>query len=697
MNKIQVLLIFLFSFVLANAQTPDFSLYGYAAMEGGTTGGEGGARVTPSTFAELQNYASATEPYIILIDREFKGPNVLRLGSNKTLLGVGDKAFINQIGVSIQSKHNIIIRNIRFTMTGVPISNDGENKIAGFNFDPDCIAIQADDESLPSAERVSHHIWVDHCEFYNEDPTVMLEYDRYDGLLDIKNDCQYITISWNYFHDHHKACLSGKGNSDNYDRKTTMHHNKFKNIKSRMPLLRYGKLHLLNNYFMDNPEGDGLNVRINSVAYVEKNYFENVKKPIFGKLTEGGKAHLVDNKFVNCGRLSKNHPSPDSPDADILSASEEYEDTDYVPPYSSQFFCFPVADVPAKVNKYAGIGVLVEEVDNNVAPTTVIAAPLNNAEFSLNELVSISVNAADKDGSITKVQLYVNDQLIDESTTVPHLFSWSSDVAGDFTIKAVAIDNKSKQGVSALVKVKILEASQNTDCHGDLDGNAYLDSCGVCVDGNTGFLPCVSTIQAENPCSILGLGLDSVNTGFTDLGYVNTDNVLGADVSWKLVLQDNLLVNASFYYANGGSSNRDASVIVNGKTNTSLSLPPTGSWTNWKMATVILGFYRGGNELILEAVSDEGLPNIDRLVFSHHVEKASCIITSVASSIDPIEISPNPTQGSVNFNGNYTYKLYNHLGQKLEEAKGSSIDLRAFDEGLYFIEIKGLKYKILKK
>lgn len=340
------------------AQTPDFSPYGYATMEGGTTGGEGGPVVIPESFEELQEYASGSTPYVILIDREFKGPNVLRLGSNKTLFGVERSGFFNQVGISIQSQSNIIIRNIRFTMTGVPITNDGENKIQGFNFDPDCISIQADDQSLPKDQRKSSHIWIDHCEFFNEDPAVMTDYDRYDGLLDIKNDCQYITISWNYFHDHHKACLSGKGNSDDFDRKITMHHNKFENIGSRAPLFRFGKLHMLNNYMVDCPDGNGINVRINSNMYIESNYFDNVKKPVFGKLSEGGRAYLTGNVFKNCSRLPAAHMSADSPKASALSASEEFESTDYVPPYLYKAITYPVLSVPELVDTYAGVGIL---------------------------------------------------------------------------------------------------------------------------------------------------------------------------------------------------------------------------------------------------------------------------------------------------------------------------------------------------
>lgn len=378
MRLINICKKFVFCFLLSAsalyAQTPSFSIYGYAAMDGGTTGGQGGPTVAPTTFAQLQQYASGTNPVIILIDREFKGPNVLRMGSNKTLFGVGTKGFINQIGISIQSQHNIIIRNIRFTMTGVPITNDGENKIQGFNFDPDCIAIQADDETLPEAQRKSSHIWIDHCEFFNEDPTVMLDYDRYDGLLDAKNDVKYLTISWNYFHDHHKACLFGKGNSDDFDRTITMHHNKFENIGSRIPLMRFGKLHMLNNYLVDCPEGNGLNARINSNSYVERNYFINVKKPIFGKLSEGGKVFLKENVFKNCERLPVGYITADSPNASALSSSEEFESTTYVPPYLYAAINFAVNDVPNKVNTYSGVGKITAPVVTSVEQEEMIAA-----------------------------------------------------------------------------------------------------------------------------------------------------------------------------------------------------------------------------------------------------------------------------------------------------------------------------------
>lgn len=374
------------------AQTPDFSMVGFATLNGGTTGGDGGETVTPTTFAELKQYVeNPSTPYIIRIEKEFTTGDatwvdpegsivasndagaipttfgdVLKVGANKTLLGIGDKGFLNRIGLVIQCKSNIIIRNIKFTMKYVPATRDGEYKILardGINTigDPDCIGIQADAESIPEAQRISEHIWIDHCEFYNEN---IDSKDRYDGLVDNKNNTQNLTISWCYFHDHSKALLSGSGTSDNYNRTITFHHNYFYHIDgSRLPLLRYGQHHYFNNLMEDCP-GDGVNVRVNSNCYIEQNYFLNAKKPVFGKLSENGQALLVDNIFDNCSRLPEGITNLDEIKSSPLSSSEEFvKACNFTPSdlYSYNNVLTNAVDIPAIVRAYSGVGKLVDE------------------------------------------------------------------------------------------------------------------------------------------------------------------------------------------------------------------------------------------------------------------------------------------------------------------------------------------------
>lgn len=385
------ILIFTAVFAAANvlAQTPDFSLMGFASLEGegvaynkgGTTGGMGGQVVVPKSFDELKLYVEEpSAPYLIYIDREFTTEKpclvdttsghlssggassvestygeILKVGSNKSIIGVCDKAFFNRIGLNIQTQSNVIIKNVKFTMRHVPIDKSGENKIVALRDgvevlagDPDCVSIQAD---FPSASEniASHHIWVDHCEFYNGwSPNT----DRYDGLLDMKNNVKYVTISWCYFHDHKKSCLSGKGNSDNYDRLVTMHHNYFHKIEgSRLPLQRFGHYHYLNNY--QNGCEDGYDLRIKSNGYVEGCYFKDTKSPIKVKASEGGRVTIVDAVFAGCSNLPKGFSNVDGAK---VKSSFSYDEADFKP---SDFYSY-VADeaesVPALLEEWCGVG-----------------------------------------------------------------------------------------------------------------------------------------------------------------------------------------------------------------------------------------------------------------------------------------------------------------------------------------------------
>ncbi len=59
----------------------------------------------------------------------------------------------------------------------------------------------------------------------------------------------FITISWCYFHDHHKTHLVGSNDYDLYaDRKITFHHNRYENVSSRLPFYRCAVGHVFNNY-----------------------------------------------------------------------------------------------------------------------------------------------------------------------------------------------------------------------------------------------------------------------------------------------------------------------------------------------------------------------------------------------------------------------------------------------------------------
>ena len=397
-----------------SAQTVDgrnFGIDGFAAYEGtsgkwyhagGTTGGAGGEVVKASNVGELQAYLQSSKPYIVLVDKDIDtgikayvddlstghlcdkqdgsegvattyGERIM-IADNKTLIGIADangKApLFSRLTFVMQCTSNVIIRNCRFTMVGAPILKSGENKIVAWREgaqkevgDPDCIGIQADAKSAKTD--AGGHIWIDHCEFFNGNAA---NKDRYDGLVDCKNNVQWLTISYNLFHDHDKACLWGKGDSDVFDgcRTISAHHNYFKDIAgSRLPLQRGGNVHYMNNYQVN--AQDGWDLRTKSEGYADACYFKDCKAAI---LPDGGGSLNINTEtgygviYDNCSRVITGHSGVsfknDPSKHDKEFAASTYVKGTWVPTQTWSGYYVnshdKAEDVPAICEKYSGAG-----------------------------------------------------------------------------------------------------------------------------------------------------------------------------------------------------------------------------------------------------------------------------------------------------------------------------------------------------
>ncbi|MGI5213503.1 pectate lyase family protein [Plantactinospora sp. CA-290183] len=250
---------------------------GFASVDAlgqpGTTGGAGGPTVTVSTAAELEDYVGRAGPYIVRVAGRIQVGDMVTVVANKSILGVGGTAEITggglQLGSTTRPGNNVIIRNIRFT--------------------------GAEDDSI-SVTNKAHHVWIDHNDLS----------DGYDGLLDIKRESDFVTVSWNRFHQHSKASLVG--HSDTYTAdvgklRVTYHHNFFDGTDQRHPRVRFADpVHVFNNYYRNNALY-GIASTENAGLLVEGNYFENVAHPIYVGYDESGPGRVVErnNRYVNSG------------------------------------------------------------------------------------------------------------------------------------------------------------------------------------------------------------------------------------------------------------------------------------------------------------------------------------------------------------------------------------------------------------
>lgn len=92
---------------------------GFAALNGGTTGGSGGTLVTVSNQADLERYAKASGKYVVKVSGRINlSPKGLEVdvANDKTIIGIGANAEISGGGFRVINRRNVIIRNLRIGM-----------------------------------------------------------------------------------------------------------------------------------------------------------------------------------------------------------------------------------------------------------------------------------------------------------------------------------------------------------------------------------------------------------------------------------------------------------------------------------------------------------------------------------------------------------------------------------------------------
>ncbi|WP_457419721.1 pectate lyase family protein [Roseateles sp. P5_E7] len=204
--------------------------------------------------------------------------SIVRLPSNTTLLGAAPGAGFEHGMVLLEKVSNIVIRDLRFSdaYDHFPAWEPRDNGHGEWNSEYDAL-------SLRGADRV----WVDHCLFDDGRHPDKLEPIRlgqrvqhHDGLLDITNGSDLVTVSWCRLQAHDKTMLIGSSDtrtSDDGKLRVTLHHNHFNGCKERTPRVRFGRVHVVANLFSaDRAEdfGYSLGIGMQSRIVSESNSWE---------------------------------------------------------------------------------------------------------------------------------------------------------------------------------------------------------------------------------------------------------------------------------------------------------------------------------------------------------------------------------------------------------------------------------------
>ena len=254
---------------------------GFASLNGGVTGGEGGPIVTVTNADELKAAVDgANTATIILVEGTITVSGELSARGNKTIVGLGTDARITGGGFGWNTKSNVIVQNITFE--------------------------DAPDDLLKINNKCQN-FWIDHCTFSDGANT---NAGSHDGMLDITRGSQYVTLSYNKFFNHDKNILIGHSDSERGDTaiKVTLHHNWFDGTIQRNPRVRYATVHCYNNYHVNN-QTYGIASACDANVLVENCYFKDTQIPLqVGVPGFSPAGYLVARGcyFENCGTPQTN-------------------------------------------------------------------------------------------------------------------------------------------------------------------------------------------------------------------------------------------------------------------------------------------------------------------------------------------------------------------------------------------------------
>jgi len=243
---------------------------GFAGQAGGTIGGSAAipAQIyTATSRAELLAALrrGAANPKIVKLrgtidmsegvpfantgDQASRG--LIRLPSNTTLIGDGAGAGIVNGHIVVSGVSQVIVRNLKIVnpCDVGPVWDPNDGALGNWNSAFDAIGVTTSD-----------HVWIDHNTFTDGDMTddkLPIENGQikqcHDGSVDITKASDYVTVSYNVFGQHRKNNLIGSSDGDSADTgklRVSFSNNVFRDIVSRSPRVRYGQIHMFNNYFV---------------------------------------------------------------------------------------------------------------------------------------------------------------------------------------------------------------------------------------------------------------------------------------------------------------------------------------------------------------------------------------------------------------------------------------------------------------
>ncbi|MDF3142520.1 MULTISPECIES: CBM35 domain-containing protein [unclassified Streptomyces] len=171
-----------------------------------------------------------------------------------------------------------------------------------------------------------------------------------------------------------------------------------------------------------------------------------------------------------------------------------------------------------------------------------------------------------------------------------------------------------------------------------LASTALLATTLVALTGTTAEAA-TTRYEAESSPAICTGTIDSDWAGYSGTGFCNGTNATGGYAQFTVNAPAAGTATLNVRFANGTTTARPASLVVNGTTVQTPSFEGTGAWTTWTTKTLTVPVNAGSNTIRLNPTTSAGLPNLDYL----DVETSG---STPAPTGPVLYVAPNGTDGA---------------------------------------------------
>ncbi|MGW0876316.1 carbohydrate-binding protein [Streptomyces sp. NPDC002740] len=161
----------------------------------------------------------------------------------------------------------------------------------------------------------------------------------------------------------------------------------------------------------------------------------------------------------------------------------------------------------------------------------------------------------------------------------------------------------------------------------------------VALSGTTAQAATTTRYEAETSPAVCTGTIDSDWTGYSGSGFCNGTNATSGYAQFTVNAATAGTATLNVRFANGTTTARAASLVVNGATVQTPSFEATGAWSTWVTKTLTVSLNAGSNTVRLTPTAADGLPNVDYL-------EATTADSTTPPTTGALYVSPSGTDGA---------------------------------------------------